>query len=415
MADSSQELPSFSEFAVRLPEDADRPLQGRNQAWPLIVTPGLAEPTPDSLRQLFADNGEAVKDALYRFGAILFRGFDIRSEAEFESTVLSIRGLQAMRSDFMPAVGRDRANHSTNVFYTNKVRQGLSLYPPHFHTENYHSWDIPTIQSFWCKKACRLGGETGFVHMPSVYDEQPAEIRTRLEAQPVFVKAFSLSAIARQYGLSEAVVKRFLDVHNIPIEASAGARYALLFKPSVWHNPDTKRHSLQANIVAVKGFHDALRPLMMPHYRGWRWAVHRLAWRHPTILNAATFVATCLRHPTRSVQHAKEILRPPAPPSVGADKPRLADAFNDIAALAAAIWRHTSVLTWNEGDVVLFDNRQLLHARMPGFGRRALRTLLCNPFRIDGRSSSGVLEAPRADLYRETLDVELERFGRAMK
>lgn len=415
MAGSSQELPSFSEFEVRLPEDADRPFQGQNQAWPLIVTPGLSEPTPDSLRRFFADNGDSVMDALCRFGAILFRGFDIRSETEFESTILSIRGLQSMRSAFMSEVGRDLVNHSTNVFYTNNVIQGLSFHPPHFHTESYNFWDIPTFQSFWCKKPSRLGGETGFVHMPNVYDEQPAEIRARLEAESVFVAARSLSAIARRYGLSEAVVERFLGVHNIPVEASAGTRYALLYKPSIWHHPDTKRHSLQANVVAVKGFHDALRPLMVPHYRGWRWAIHRLAWRHLTILNTATFVATCLRHPIRSVRFARETIGFPAPPAVSADKPRLADAFNDVAALAAAIWRHTSVLTWNEGDVILFDNRQLLHAQMPGFGRRALRALLCNPFRIDARSSSGVLEAPRTGLCNETLDVELERFGRAMK
>jgi hypothetical protein len=413
MADPSQELPSFRGLEVRLPQSADGPYQGRSQEWPLIVTPRLSEPTSGSLKRLFTDNGDSVTDALCRFGAILFRGFDIQSEKEFESTILSIGGLRSMPGYFMSETGRDRVNHSTNVFpSTNKVTQGSFLYPPSFHSENYYFWDVPTIMSFWCKKACWLGGETGFVHMPSVYDEQSAEIRVRLEAEPVFVAARSLSAIAKRYGVSQPVVERFLGVHNIPVEASAGKKYALLYKPCVWRDPDTMRHSLQACIDGqIKGFHNFFPPLMAPYYRGWRWGIHRLAWRNSTVFNTAIAAATFMRHPIRSVRFAREA----TPASIAADKPRLVDKFNDVTALAAAIWRHTSVLTWNEGDVILFDNRQLLHSQMPGFGRRELRVLLCNPVRIAGRSSSGILEAPRTCLCDETLDIELRRFERAMK
>jgi alpha-ketoglutarate-dependent taurine dioxygenase len=413
MGGPSRELPSFRELEVRLPEAADGPFDGRrDQAWPLIVTPGLSEPTPDSLRRFFADNGDSVSDALCRFGAVLFRGFGIRSEAEFESTILGIRGLRSMPSYFMSEAGRDRVDYSTNVFHTNTVIQGSFLKLPYFHSENYYAWDTPAVQSFWCKKACWLGGETGFVHMPSVYAELPAEIRVRLEAEPVFVAAYSLSAIARRYGVSEAVVERFLGVHNIPIETSADARFALLYKPCVWRHPDTNCHSLQASIASeLKGFHDAIWPLMVPHHSGWRWAIHRRAWRHLGLLNTATLWATYLRHPIKSARRAR--LR--APLSVAAGKLRLADAVSDVAALAAAIWRHTSVLTWNEGDVVLFDNRQLLHAEMPGFGRRELRALLCNPVRVNGWSGSGVLDVPRIELCDETLDMELRRFAQAIK
>src|SRR5437879_13884719 len=117
MGGPSQELPSFRELEVRLPEAADGPFQGREQAWPLIVTPGLSEPTPDSLKRFLADNGDSVTDALCRFGAILFRGFGIQSEIEFESTILSIDELQSMASYFMSEPCRDRVYSLTNGFY----------------------------------------------------------------------------------------------------------------------------------------------------------------------------------------------------------------------------------------------------------------------------------------------------------
>lgn len=410
-----QELPSFGGLDFRLPTDADGPFEGHSQGWPLIVTPGTSEPTPDSLRQVLADNSNAVLDALCRFGAILFRGFDIRSENDFEQAILAIPQLQSMRSYFMSEAGRDRVNQTADVFYTNSVAQGEFLGLPVFHSENYYVWDIPAVQSFWCKKASWMGGETGFVHMPSVYEELPIDVRSRLEAEPVFAAAYPLSVIARRYGISENAVESFLSSCDIPVEGSATAKNALLYKPCVWRHPDSKRLSLQANVtLEIKELRDALRALMAPYYKGWRWTIHRLAWQYPGILNAAIIAGTVLRHPIRILKISKEMkamARYKLSPSDAASKQRLADKVDDIAALAAAIWRHTSVLTWNEGDVVLFDNRQVLHARMPGFGKRELRVLMCNPIRIDGRSSSGVLETPGISQCDETLDVRLRRFA----
>lgn len=62
---------------------------------------------------------------------------------------------------------------------------------------------------------------------------------------------------------------------------------------------------------------------------------------------------------------------------------------------------------WRRGDVMLFDNLQLLHAGMPGFGPRELRVMLCNPIPIDLNSRTGVLEIPLDSRY-ESLAVRLE-------
>jgi hypothetical protein len=74
------------------------------------------------------------------------------------------------------------------------------------------------------------------------------------------------------------------------------------------------------------------------------------------------------------------------------------------------MWRHMSVLTWQEGDLLIFDNRQVLHAGMPGSGPRELRVLMFNPVPIDWQSSSGVLDSPPIGASVESLDVQLDKF-----
>lgn len=69
----------------------------------------------------------------------------------------------------------------------------------------------------------------------------------------------------------------------------------------------------------------------------------------------------------------------------------------DVESIAAAIGNHTSVFTWRQGDVVIFDNTQLLHAGMPGLGRRELAVILANPLRMQRPLTSGVLEVSLED------------------
>jgi alpha-ketoglutarate-dependent taurine dioxygenase len=407
--ESSEELPVLSGASVRLPEEADGPFRSRKQTLPLIVTSHSGD-TPNALDSFIRSNSTSLLDSVCRFGAVLIRGFHPFSEQDFESAMLSFEELQPMRSYFMSEPGRDHAGKGTGVFLTNSlIKIGGGLYPPgRFHAENYHIWDAPAMVGFWCKKASWLGGETAFVHMASVYDELPARTRARLESGPVFVTAHPLSEIAARYDMPEATLEEFLIMQNVAIEKSAGVKYAVLCKPTVWRHPDTDRLSLQANVsVELDGLDTALQELMAPYYAGWKWAFHRFVWRHPALPMTITAMRNIVRHPVKSLQPSaySAFNTEPFP-----DKDRLRDKIEDVAALARAMWRHTSVLTWQEGDLLIFDNRQLLHAGMPGLGPRALRVLMFNPVPIDWHSSFGVLDTPPIGASGETLDARLDKF-----
>jgi alpha-ketoglutarate-dependent taurine dioxygenase len=417
---ASQELPVISGASVRLPEEADGPFCGRKQTWPLIVTAHGGD-TPNALESFIRDNGSTLLNSVSRFGVVLIRGFHPSSEQDFESAMLNFEELQPMRSYFMCEPGRDHTGKGTGVFLTNSLlKTGGGLELGKFHAENYHVWDAPAMVGFWCKTAPRVGGETAFVHSANVYDELPAPTRARLESGPVYVAAHPLSEIAARHNVPEATLEEFLITQNIPIEEYAGVKYAVLSKPAVWRHPDTNRLSLQANVsTELDGVNEALWELMAPNYAGWKWAFHRFASRHsaPLLVGAyITAMRNIVRHPRTWLTRDRYVryLRGAAPPGDNTgpfpDKVRLRDKIDDVAALAQAMWRHMSVLTWQEGDLLIFDNRQVLHGGMPGSGPRELRVLMFNPVPIDWQSSSGVLDTPPIAASGESLDVQLDKF-----
>jgi alpha-ketoglutarate-dependent taurine dioxygenase len=358
--------PRGDDIAVRILSRDERPCDAANAALPIVLEPRSAA-VRNRLRDHAADR-ELIHEALQRHGAVLLRGFAIDSEHDFEQIVLRIPGFRPMAGYFMSEAGRDVVAGTDHVFHTNAlVRTGGALRIGAIHSENYYSPDVPTFQCFWCKKPSRLGGETALFAMADVYDALAATCRSKLEREPSGVRAWPLSAIARRYRLSETVVEQWFRDEGWSIVVSGGEQRVVLYKPSVWCHPHTRRRSLQINLSAeLHAFDDHILRHARPQYAGWRWAIHRWRWRHARS-----------RRPART------------PPASGIGD--LLDA-HEVEALAAAVWQNRSMFAWRRGDLLILDNRQLAHAGMPGVGGRELRVMLCNPVRLPARGHSGVLE-----------------------
>ena len=88
------------------------------------------------------------------------------------------------------------------------------------------------------------------------------------------------------------------------------------------------------------------------------------------------------------------------------DKLRSKLTDKDIESLAEAMWRHCYSFTWKKNDILIFDNLQMLHAGMPGWGSRELRVILCNPIRLSCAPGAGIAEVSPED-GQESLDTRL--------
>ncbi|HVH45836.1 MAG TPA: TauD/TfdA family dioxygenase [Labilithrix sp.] len=408
--------PSWKDITTRTLRRSERPYACGEPTLPVVVEAERHRSVKWLATRLSAEPA-AIKAMLHTHGAVLFRGFDVTRDADFEELVTSVDRARPMTSYFMSEAGRHSIEGTRGVLNTNSLyKTGGALYLGGFHSENFYSTDVPALQAFWCKEPPQLGGETAIVHSANMYAELPRELRHELEKERVLAGVFSVKSIAERYGVDEARVEAFCRAVGLEVHDGVDGKAVLVFKPVVIEHPQTGRPALQVNVSGeVPGFDAALRRHAAPSYRGLRWALHRAAWQSPSLAALLPLVDSypllvetlsgTLGALAQRLRARRESTPSPLPGRLGE---RL--TASDAEALARAVWRHTSVFTWQRGDVLLCDQLQLLHAGMPGRGRRDIRVMMCDPIRIELPVTSGVL-SPRVDRSYEPIGARLARLA----
>lgn len=363
-----------------------------------------------SLCDYLSNHASDIFRLLYQHGALLLRGFPIRSTQDFEQTLFSIRELQAMRGYFMAELGRVLVEGSTRIFHSNAfMKTGGTLYFGGFHSENYYSSDVPAFIAFCCLKEPRLGGETGIVHMARAYQELDASLRATFERAPSCAIRWKLSDIAQTYGIKAATAERLCREVGLTIDEEHGDKWVSLYKPSVIVHPVTGQPSLHLNVSAeIRGINEPVRQSVRAAYSGPAWTLHRLGWRHPNV--AATIdsfyrVSEVFHKPRVMAKLVQEYVIKPRREAASGVQPTLPDKVgallepDDVRALGAAIGRHTTMVKWRRGDLMIVDNLQMLHNGMPGLGERRIEAALCNPLALRWPLHSGVAKVDAVPGY----------------
>lgn len=154
--------------------DPSRPL-------PLVVEPGVPGV---SLGDWIRSNRELVDHKLLEHGAILFRGFPVRSAEEFHQLTSSVAGdlLQYReRSTPRTAVG--------NRIYTSTEYPADQEIPMHNESSYSHEW--PGKLWFFCLQPPAEGGETPLADSEKVLERIDPEIRQRfIDKQVMYVRNY---------------------------------------------------------------------------------------------------------------------------------------------------------------------------------------------------------------------------------
>lgn len=378
---------------------------------PLVVEPNNPA-NPVALRDFLADNSDQIMTEVARYGAVLFRNFNVQSEAAFEEAIASIKEMQPMDSYLLAEPGRILVEGSKFVFYTNKVyKTGGTLQLTGFHTENYYTPDVPGFISFWCLVPSRFGGETGLAHMGKVYRDLPESLKAKLEKASFFIGSRKVSDLANNYSISRERAKEICSEVGLSFADTADGEKVVFAKSAICDHPITGEPALVANLGSeISGLNRQLQQLFLKDYTGWQWTYHRLVWRFPFlgIIPHITFagVGRRIKSIFRNIL-SKSGTQASAPvPPLGLRL--LGSAFTDeeVKLLAKAMRDHFVSFTWKRGDVLLIDNLQVAHSGMPGFGDRVLRVLICNPIRMDlSASASGRQKLSLDNNYRSISSV----------
>lgn len=303
---------------------------------PLVVEPAI----PDvNLVQWAQENRPWIEDRLLEHGAILFRNFDGRSIAGFESFTAAIC------PDLFGGYGDlPREQESQNLYESTPYPADQTI---HFHNEASHTDRWPMKQLFFSVTVAAQGGETPIVDCRKIYSAlDPGLVRQFAEKGLLYVRNF-----VEGFDVSWQEFFRTDD-------QDAVARYCEKFSIDLEWRPDG---GLRASQIC---------PAVARHPKtGEMLFFNQLQLHHPRLLPPG-------------VRESLEALFSPEdfPRSVWfGDGSPIEDAMVD--AVLQVYRDQAASFAWQEGDILLVDNMLIAHSRNPFQGPRKIVVAMGEMFR----------------------------------
>jgi amino acid adenylation domain-containing protein len=148
--------------------------------FPLVITPNLDE--FDSINWT-RDNREFINRELLQHGAILFRGFDLKSVIDFEAFTQAICPQLFGEYGDLP-----REGVSGKVYGSTPYPHDKSIL---FHNESSHLHKYPLKIWFYCVQPAAKGGETPIVDCRQIYQLLPDRLRDKFaDKQLMYVRNY---------------------------------------------------------------------------------------------------------------------------------------------------------------------------------------------------------------------------------
>lgn len=296
-----------------------------DEALPLLIEP--RQPDVD-LPAWTAAHRDEVGRLLLRHGALLFRGFALRTAADFEAAA------RAVCPDLHGEYG-DLPKEAGLVYRS-------TPYPPDqpilFHNEASHTWRWPMKQLFFCQLPSEQGGETPIVDCRRVYERLEGPVRQRFAEKGLMY------------------VRNFVPGLDVPWQ-------------EFFHTSDRAAVEGRCRAAGVTcrwrsdgGLHTAeVRPAVAVHPRsGAPVFFNQIQLHHASCLEAS------LRDSMKGLFAEDDF---PRHVLYGDGRP-IDDATVD--ALRSLYWELARSFTWRKGDLLVLDNMLVAHARNPYAGPRKI-------------------------------------------
>jgi alpha-ketoglutarate-dependent taurine dioxygenase len=292
---------------------------------PLVVRP--AAPGVD-LARWARDHLEHVVESLYRHGAILFRGFDVKSVGEFEAVASAICPTLFGEYNDLP--------HEAGKVY------GTTPYPPDkailFHNESSHMHRWPMKQFFYCIQPSQTGGRT------PIFD-----CRKVLEMlDPQVVEAFATKGLRYVRNFSEGVDVPWQQFFHTTDKAEVERFCKDAGMELTWKKWGDLRVSQRC-------------PGVVKHpYTGERLFFNQVQLHHVACLDPA--VRASLRKLFKEEDMPRNVYFGDGSPIPDATMKHIDEVY----------WKAAKSFDWEPRDLILIDNMLVSHARTPYTGPRKI-------------------------------------------
>ena len=119
--------------------------------------------------------------------------------------------------------------------------------------------------------------------MEKVYDQLHEKLKTKLENNPYFVKKWLVSEVADRYKIDANSIEEICRQFDVPIVGEGENKLIMMYKPSVFLNPTTRKKALQINFFSLPSLDPLLRKCFLNDYQGKTWFWHRFVWNIPLL------------------------------------------------------------------------------------------------------------------------------------
>ncbi len=282
-----------------------------------------------------------LDDLLHQYGAVLIRGYSLRTAEEFQNLADPLIG------SWMGY--KDRASKRSHVSgHIQTSTDTPAAYSIALHSESAFTSRWPQRIMFFCRRPPDDGGRTPIADTRKILNSIDREVRERVAAHGVmYVRNFSEDA-GRGLGMDwqdtfqtsdKDELAVYCDANDIHHEWSDSGLRTIQVRPGIIEHPVTGQPAWFNHILALS-----------------QYALPRAL--HQTLLR----------------QGGEERL--PNNAFFGDGEPISAELYEHIA---EAHSHHTEYFTWETGDLLILDNMLMTHGREPFAGQREILTGLADP------------------------------------
>lgn len=279
-----------------------------------------------------SDHASTLKDKLIRCGAILFRGFDIRNDADFESFFHSACG---PLGEYTHRVTKRSQPGDSFVYTSTDHPKTLDLA---LHNETSYTKQWPAQLGFFCDVPSREGGQTPIADSRKILAALPTDLLKRFAEYQLLYMRNSGNSIELTWQESfqtdnRAEVEQYCRMQGMEFEWKADGQLRTFQRCHVM-----ARHPVTGDSVWFNQAH----------------MMHRSA--YPPGVIDGMFADTADDELPFNVFFG--------------DKSRIPDA--DISLVNDVFKSQARCFKWQKGDVMILDNMLMVHGRRPFEGDRRI-------------------------------------------
>jgi alpha-ketoglutarate-dependent taurine dioxygenase len=337
------------------------------QKLPLLVEPDGAGNTKNDLLNWLKENKDSFTQRFYESGAVLFRGFNIDTPADFESITLQVD--PRMEEGYYGTSPRNLVKGTRHVYTASELP---GYYPIMQHCEMSYAKQPPITLFFYCHIEPAYGGETPLCNFRKVYQQLNPEIKQAFDKKGVItVRNYSGLGSKKRFNLFElkqwdeifhttekAEVEKQCREQDIEFEWFDNGSLRLMHK-----TPATIKHPVTGETVwfnHTQVFHPDAAPV---EYRYIHQRQHRIKTLFWSVLTGIMVKAKKLT--TEPIDQSMNVLF-----GDGSEIPA-----SYIQHIEDVIWKNLVIIPWKKNDIIAIDNFSTSHGRLPYEGEREI--LVC--------------------------------------